>query len=71
MLGARLQKYKINPYDYLLHNLNVKLQPLSIDDNESLYDSILLYINNGLTNGSTNISIVNVFEVDQEGTKKR
>lgn len=28
LLGARLRKYEFNPYDYLLHNMNVKLRTL-------------------------------------------
>ena len=64
MLGARLRKYEVNPYDYLLHNLNVKLRPLEVDSKD--YETLLLYANNGLSRQTHNCSVMNIFEIQHD-----
>ncbi len=69
MLGARLRRYQgVNPYDYLLHNMNAKLRPLGRDSSE--FQMLLLYANNGLSRSSYNSSIVNIFEVTPGGKRE-
>lgn len=68
LLGARLRKYELNPYDYLLHNMNVKLRTLNPQSKE--FEMLLLYANNGLSKNAHNCCVTNIFAVNPDAKRE-
>ncbi len=64
LLGSKYKSPIINPIDYVLSSMNLKINLLNKENSE--YDLIINYINNS----ESNIKIKNIFKIEKIGEEK-